>query len=101
MRQALRFPVEYRAGGDGELEVTFEALAIPPRHELVSSVIGWVFQGEELLLVRQRERGWNLPGGPRQPGEAFRQTLARAAWKEAGGLVVEKDQIGGVPSMNH
>src|SRR5919199_5426584 len=97
MRQALRFPVEYRAGGDGELEVTFEALAIPPRHELVSSVIGWVFQGEELLLVRQRERGWNLPGGPRQPGEAFRQTLARAAWKEAGAALGRTRPIGAAP----
>ena len=100
MRQALRFPVEYRAWGDGELEVTFEALAIPPRHELVSSVFGWVFHGDELLLVRQWERGWNLPGGPRQPGETFRQTLARAAWKEAGALLESTRLIGAVRSTN-
>ena len=43
VRQALQFPIEYPDWGNGQLEITFEPLAIPPRHDLVSSVFGWVF----------------------------------------------------------
>ncbi len=101
MRQALQFPVEYPAWGNGELEITFEALAIPPRHDLVSAVIGWVFHGNELLLTRHRERGWDLPGGHRKPGETFRETLAREVWEEVGALLASGRLIGATRITNH
>lgn len=101
MRQALQFPIENPDWGNGQLEVTFEPLAIPPRHDLVSSVFGWVFQGNEMLLIRRREHGWELPGGCRKPGETFRGTLDRAVW-EAGGVRLDMARfIGAMRVTNH
>ena len=101
MRQALQFPIEYPDWGNGQLEVTFEPLAIPPRHDLVSSVFGWVFQGNEMLLIQHRQRGWDLPGGHRKSGETFRRTLAREVWEEGGVLLDTARFIGAVRITNH
>lgn len=100
MRQALQFPVDYPVWGNGELGITFEALAVPPRHELVSSVFGWVFYGDEILLVKHSDRGWELPGGPRRPGETFRETLARRVWEAGGVLLASARTIGATRITN-
>ena len=96
MRRPLRFPVAEVSQANSRLALTFETLAVPPRHELVSSVHGWIFHGDELLLIRPQGQGWTAPGGERRAGETFRETLARTAWETAGALLSAVRMIGAV-----
>jgi ADP-ribose pyrophosphatase YjhB (NUDIX family) len=98
MRPGSQFSVEYIHQGGELFERTFVPLAFPPRHDLVKSVYGWVFHGDELLLVRSQEQGWSLPGGARRPGETLRDTLERIAWESAGALVGQARPVGIVTS---
>ena len=94
MRPTLKFPVEKPAWGDERLELTFETIAVPPRPEIVSLVFGWVFHGNEVLLVRPKGAGWQLPDGRRQRGETFRETWDRTTWEQAGALLTSARMIG-------
>jgi ADP-ribose pyrophosphatase YjhB (NUDIX family) len=94
MRRPLAFPVDYAQQGDREVTLTFNAVAIPPRHELVTSVHGLLFYGEELLLVRRRDGGWQLPGAQRRSHETFRETLVRTAWEGSGVLLKDLRLLG-------
>ena len=99
MRQLVEFPVEDETFAWGRSEVTFETLAIPPRPDLVTSVFGWVFHGEELLLIRRGHGSWELPGARRRRGETFRETLERAVWEDAGALLSDARLLGGVRTL--
>ncbi len=39
---------------------------------------------------------WEAPGGPRRPGETFRETLERIAWEQAGVLLSQARLLGGL-----
>ena len=95
MSSLLAFPVDYSFQEDREIFSTFETIAIPPPHALVTSIHGWIFSGEELLLVHG-ESGWDLPGCPRRPEETFRETLVRTAWESSGALLGEIRMLGAV-----
>lgn len=95
MSSLLAFPVDYTFQDDREIFSTFETIAIPPPHALVTAVHGWIFSGDELLLVRG-ERGWDLPGSPRRSEETFRDTLVRTAWECSGALLGETRMLGAV-----
>jgi len=95
MSSLLAFPVDYSFQDDREIFSTFETIAIPPPHALVTAVRGWIFSGEELLLVRG-ERGWDLPGSPRRSEETFRDTLVRTAWESSGALLGQTRMLGAV-----
>ncbi|GAA1468509.1 NUDIX domain-containing protein [Nocardiopsis exhalans] len=41
------------------------------------------------LMVRNRRRAWEFPGGHREPGEDLYATARREAWEEAGATLGE------------
>jgi ADP-ribose pyrophosphatase YjhB (NUDIX family) len=82
----VQFPITYSASGDGMIAKTFETMAVPPRHDQITAVCGWVYAGGDLLVVHDAEHGWQLPGGERRAGETFHQTLARTMWEHGGAL---------------
>lgn len=94
MRGSLQFPVHTITENTRQLAVTFETLAVPPPHELVSTVLAWIFHGEELLIVRPRGRSWELPRGERLRGATFRETLDRVLRESTGVLLDSARMIG-------
>ncbi len=65
---------------EGRLYITDE---LPPREQL-STAFAFVFVGEQLLLTRLRDRGWDIPGGRIEPGEAPEAAALRELWEETG-----------------
>jgi 8-oxo-dGTP pyrophosphatase MutT (NUDIX family) len=62
---------------------------------LLPSVSVHVFDGDRLLLVRQRDGGiWSTPGGAIEPDERPADAAVREAWEETG-LLVRPDRIAG------
>lgn len=53
------------------------------------SVVCLTYVGERPLMVRNRERAWEFPGGHREPGEDLWATARREAWEEAGATLGE------------
>ncbi len=107
MRVALEFPVEQEAVAGGLVTTTFVPMAVPPLVEAGSSVRGWIFHGGELVLVRNVEGCWELPGGSRKPGETYREAFERRVWEQAGILLAGARLVGtlrtlgrGAPSPN-
>ena len=81
------------------------ALAYKPLMGIFSQQIGYatprvdvrgvVFQGEKLLLVRERQDGgWTLPGGWADVGDTPSQSAEREVWEEAGFHVKARRLIG-------
>jgi ADP-ribose pyrophosphatase YjhB (NUDIX family) len=63
-------------------------------------VRGAVFNGEELLLVREAiDGGWTLPGGWADVGEGPREAVEREVWEESG-LRVRATRLVGVYDAN-
>ena len=54
-------------------------------------------QGRRVLLVRERDGSWSIPGGRMEPGETFAQTATREAFEESG-LPIELE---GILSVQH
>jgi 8-oxo-dGTP pyrophosphatase MutT (NUDIX family) len=94
MRVALEFPVEQEVVTGDLVTTTFTPMAVPPLVVAGSSVRGWIFHGDELVLVCDRERGWELPSGVRQPGETHREAFERLAWERAGILLARPRLVG-------
>lgn len=43
------------------------------------------FSGDEFLMIRNRRRGWEMPGGKVEPGETPEQAVRREFSEETGG----------------
>lgn len=54
---------------------------LPPQ-ELITSVHALCFSGEDILMVNHQSRGWDIPGGHVEPGEALEETLKRESREE-------------------
>lgn len=54
---------------------------LPERHD---SVVCLTYDGDRPLMVRNRRRGWEFPGGHSEPGESVAHTARREAMEEAG-----------------
>lgn len=57
--------------------------SLPPL-ELVTSVLGLFFLDDALLMAKLVRRGWDIPGGHVEPGEAPESTVRREVWEETG-----------------
>lgn len=77
--------------------------ALPNQHILLSKeclmeeancVLIFAFYQGQLVLVRHKDRGWELPGGTREEGESVIQTVMREMYEEAGGELDSIERIG-------
>ncbi|OAS19902.1 NUDIX domain-containing protein [Paenibacillus oryzisoli] len=78
--------------------------ALPNQHILLSKeclmeeaancVLIFAFYQGKLVLVRHKDRGWELPGGTREEGESIIQTVIREMHEEAGGELDAIERIG-------
>ncbi|WP_159943746.1 MULTISPECIES: NUDIX domain-containing protein [unclassified Nocardiopsis] len=64
---------------------------LPERHD---SVVCLTYAGERPLLVRNRHRAWEFPGGHAEPGEGVADTARREALEEAGAVLGEITPVG-------
>ena len=76
--------------GEGRLYITDEL----PVQERCSTAFGFIFTGEEILLIRLRRRDWDIPGGVIEPGETPQQAAVREVWEEASAKVEVIELIG-------
>ena len=64
----------------------------PDKH--VTSVRCLVFKGDSVLVLRNREGYHILPGGRREAGESFKQTLRREVAEETGWTIRAVSRLG-------
>ncbi len=58
------------------------------------SVVCLTYVGQRPLMVRNRKRAWEFPGGHRESGEDLWATARREAWEEAGAILGELRLMG-------
>src|SRR5215207_379821 len=75
------------ANGAIRLHLAAYATDVAPPPELVTSVRGVVFRGDEVLVLTNRHATHVVPGGRREEGETPAQTLAREVLEEAGWVI--------------
>jgi ADP-ribose pyrophosphatase YjhB (NUDIX family) len=66
------------------LRVTCYVGSAPSDERLVTSVRAVVLRGNEVLVLRNADAVHALPGGRREPGESFEETLRREVLEETG-----------------
>jgi 8-oxo-dGTP diphosphatase len=66
---------------------------LPPR-ERCGTAFGLTYEGDQLLLTRLRDRGWDITGGVIDPGETPEQAAIREVWEEASAKVEIIELIG-------
>jgi 8-oxo-dGTP pyrophosphatase MutT (NUDIX family) len=59
---------------------------IPPV-ELIATVHVLCFQSNRILMALHRERGWDVPGGHVEPGEALENAIIRETMEETGASI--------------
>lgn len=60
--------------------------------KLVTASCAFVFDDKNQILAIENHRGWDIPGGRVEPGEAPESTVVREIMEEAS-VVVEKPQL--------
>ncbi len=65
-----------------------------PPDALITSVRAVVSTAQEVLVLRNPHETHILPGGRREPGESFLETLQREIWEESGWIVAVGPLLG-------
>lgn len=81
-------------GGENRLSLSAYAGDLDVPEELVTSVRGVVSQGDRVLLMRSPDDLHIVPGGRREPGERYIDTLRREVHEETGWEVNVIDLLG-------
>jgi len=68
--------------GESNVKLTWEKNNLLPPDHLITSVHGFCFQEDPLLLVDVNHRGWDFPGGHIEPGESPEDCFKREAQEE-------------------
>lgn len=68
--------------GVSKVKLTWEKDRLLPQQNLITSVHGFCFLNDKLLLVELKDRGWDFPGGHIEPGETPENCFKREALEE-------------------
>lgn len=68
--------------GQSKVKLTWEKTNLLPPYHLITSVHGFCFHGDQLLLVDVNQRGWDFPGGHIESGERPEDCFKREALEE-------------------
>ena len=82
------------ADGTMPLRVCYFRSDEQPSEQFVTSVRCLVFQNDSILVLRNRKGNHILPGGRREEGETFEQTLRREVAEETGWTVESISRLG-------
>ncbi|MEK3953656.1 NUDIX domain-containing protein [Psychrobacillus psychrotolerans] len=74
---------KYVSWGDSKVKLTWKRDSQLPPRSLITSVHGFCFKGEKLLLVKLNHRGWDFPGGHIELEESPEECLKRETYEEA------------------
>lgn len=74
-----------------EIQLTFEAkqFSARPNHVLV-----FPFYAGKIVMTKHKARGWELPGGKVEPGEALMEAAIRETWEETGAVLDSLLRVG-------
>jgi 8-oxo-dGTP diphosphatase len=75
---------------DQTVRLTFD----PVKYIDAGYVLVFAFYQGRLLFTRHQKRGWEIPGGTREPGEFPVQTAVREVYEETGAEVAALEPIG-------
>ncbi|MGB8002580.1 MAG: NUDIX domain-containing protein [Anaerobacillus sp.] len=68
--------------GEAKVKLSWKYdLQLPPQ-KLITSVHGFCFKDDQLLLVKLNHRGWDFPGGHIEGNETPEECLKREAYEE-------------------
>lgn len=85
--------------GESKIKLTWQYSSELPKRDKVTSVHGFCFQDDKLLLVDLQHRGWDFPGGHIESGESPEECLKREAFEE--GYVEGEGELLGYISVDH
>lgn len=68
--------------GGAKVKITWKRDQLLPRRNLITSVHGFCFYDNKLLLVDLNHRGWDFPGGHIESEETPEECLKREAMEE-------------------
>ncbi|GGP12088.1 NUDIX hydrolase [Oceanobacillus neutriphilus] len=89
----------YAYWGNGKVKLTWMQDKELPASELITSVHGLCFKNDKLLLVNLNDRGWDIPGGHIEKGEAPEACFKREAYEE--GYIKGNCSLLGYIEVNH
>ena len=67
---------------ESRIKLTWNKSHLLPQSEFITSAHGFCFYEEKLLMVDLDSRGWDIPGGHRDPGETPEECFKREAFEE-------------------
>lgn len=85
--------------GGHKLRLTWKRSNSLPNQDLITSVHGFCFRNEELMMVDLDDRGWDFPGGHIEAGETAEACFNREAMEE--GYVDGDCKLLGYVEVNH
>lgn len=81
-RRGKRMTTTYVNWGQGNVKLRWKPTDPCPHDELITSVHGFCFYEDQLLLVNLNDRGWDLPGGHIEVNESPLACFKREAMEE-------------------
>lgn len=72
----------YVKWGEARVKLTWSEGAQLPSIDRITSVHGFCFRDERLMLVNLNHRGWDFPGGHIEVGESPEECMKREAYEE-------------------
>lgn len=89
----------YVKWGEATVKLTWEANKSLPNNRLITSVHGFCFYEDQLLLVDLNHRGWDFPGGHIEENETPEECFHREAMEE--GYVSGSSRLLGYIEVDH